>query len=40
MTGIYLLQLAAGILIVGGTFRLIELKWPDTMVGRALGVIY
>lgn len=40
MTAVYLLQFAAALLIVGGAMRVIEHSWPDSMVGRALAVIY
>lgn len=40
MTAIFLLQFAGALLIVGGLFRVIEHKWPDSMFGRALGIVY
>lgn len=40
MTAVFLLQFFAALMIVGGTIRVVEHKWPDSMVGRALGVAY
>ena len=36
----WLLQFVATLVIVGATFRYIELNWPDSMIGRTLAVIY
>lgn len=40
MTGIDLVHFFALLMIVGGTIRLVEYKWPQSFVGRGLAVIY
>lgn len=40
MTLVWLLQFAASLLIVGTTLRMIEMKWPDSWLGRSLAVVY
>lgn len=40
MNLIYFVYFALSLLIVGGTFRFVEYKWPDNPLVQALGVIY
>lgn len=40
MNVINFLHFTAMLLIAGAFIRVIELRWPDSAVGRALGVIY
>lgn len=40
MIGAELIEFAALLLLVGALFRVIETKWPDTPVGKALAFIY
>jgi len=40
MQSVSVIHFAAVLIIVGTIFRLIETKWPDTVVGRALAFVY
>jgi hypothetical protein len=40
VTAISLIYFALALLLVGGTIRFVEFKWPDNPVVQALGVIY
>lgn len=40
MNTIDFLRFLAFLLIAGAMIRFVELRWPDSSVGRALGVIY
>lgn len=40
MVGAEILEFAALLLLVGALFRVIETKWPDSAVGKALAFIY
>lgn len=40
MTGVDLLHFFACLMVVGGAIRVIEYKWPQSFVGRALAVAY
>lgn len=36
----YLIQFVATLIIAGTMLRYIELRWPDSWVGRSLAVVY
>jgi hypothetical protein len=40
MNTVDFLHFLAQLLIAGALIRFIELRWPDSWVGRGLGVIY
>lgn len=40
MTAIDFVHFVAFLLIAGAMIRFIEMRYPDTVVGRTLGVIY
>ena len=40
MNTVTFVHFLAFLLIAGAMIRYIELRWPDTWLGRALGVIY
>jgi hypothetical protein len=40
MNTISFLHFLAQLLIAGALIRFVELRWPDSWVGRSLGVIY
>lgn len=40
MTAAFIIQFAATLLLVGALFRFVEIKWPDSALGRSLAVIY
>lgn len=36
----YIVQFAAALIVVGGIFRYVEMRWPESWIGRSLAVIY
>jgi len=40
MTTVSIIHFAAILLLVGTVLRLVETKWPDSAVGKALAFIY
>jgi hypothetical protein len=40
MYAVYLANFVASLIIAGAFLRFVELKWPDSWVGRSLAVIY
>lgn len=40
MNAIGMIHFIAQLIIAGAFLRFVELKWPDTWIGHALGVVY
>lgn len=40
MTAIYVVTFFLTLMLVGGTIRFVEFKWPDNPIVQAIGVIY
>lgn len=40
MNTIEFVRFVAMLIIAGAMLRFVELRWPDTWIGRSLGVVY